>query len=154
MFHEAVTNEIQNSSKLKALSILKDNFSCEDYLLSVPNVANRTALTKFRLSNHNLMIEKGRYENIQLCDRSCPFFPDQVESEFHFLIKCPVYAELRRQLLDEIRSIVLGFYYPQDEHFLFWFLLKNPLIANKTGYFIRLSMDLRAFLLENHRNCW
>ena len=154
MFHEAVTNEIQNSSKLKTLSILKGNFSCEDYLLLVPNVANRTALTKFRLSNHNLMIEKGRYENIQLCDRSCPFCPDQVESEFHFLIKCPVYAELRRQLLDEIRSIVLGFYYPQDEHFLFWFLLKNPLIANKTGYFIRLAMDLRAFLLENPRNCW
>ena len=154
MFQEAVTNEIQNSSKLKTLSTLKDNFACEDYLLSVPNIANRTALTKFRLSNHNLMIEKGRYENMLLCDRSCPFCPDQVESEFHFLIKCPVYTELRRKLLDDVRTVVLGFYYPQDEHFLFWFLLKNPLIANTTGNFIRLSMELRAFLLENPRNYW
>ena len=123
-------------------------------MLSVPNIANRTALTKFRLSNHNLMIEKGRYENMQLNDRRCPFCPDQIENEFHFLIKCPVYTELRRKLLDDINDVVLGFFYPQDENFLFWFLLKNPLIANYTGNFIRLSMELRTFLLENPRNNW
>ena len=152
MFQDAAIEDLQNASKLKTLSILKSNLVCEDYLLSVSNVANRTALTKFRLSNHNLMIEKGRYENVQLCDRSCPFCPDQIENEFHFLIKCPVYTELRRKMLDDINDIIYGFYYPQDENFLFWFLLKNPLIANTTGNFIRLSMELRAFLLENPRN--
>ena len=137
--------------QLKTLLILKDNFVCEDYLLSVSNIGNRTALTKFRLSNHNLMIEKGRYTNIQLCDRSCPFCPDKVESEIHFLIQCPIYTELRREMLDKIATTVQGFYYPEDEHFLFWFLLRNPLIANLSGNFIKLSMELRAFLLENPR---
>ena len=152
IFQDALSEDLQNASKLKTLSILKSDFVCENYLLSVSNIANRTALTKFRLSNHNLMIEKGRYENMQLCDRSCPFCPDQTEGEFHFLLKWPIYTGLRKKMLDDIKNIIHGFYYPADENFLFWFLLKNPLIANNTGNFIRLSMELRAFLLENHRN--
>ena len=151
-FHEALSDDLKNSSKLKTLSILKTDFACESYLLSVTNVANRTALTKFRLSNHNLMIEKGRYEKLLLGDRSCPFCPDQIEDEFHFLIKCPIYHELRNKMLDDIKDIIFDFYYPPDENFLFWFLLKNPLIADTTGNYLRLSMELRAFLLENPRN--
>ena len=131
---------------------MKTDFACESYLLSVTNVANRTALTKFRLSNHNLMIEKGRYEKLLLGDRSCPFCPDQIENEFHFLIKCPIYHELRNKMLDDIKDIIFDFYYPPDENFLFWFLLKKPLISDTTGNYIRLSMELRAFLLENPRN--
>ena len=133
---------------------MKSSLVIEDYLLSVPNLPNRTALTKFRLSNHNLMIERGRYENMQIGDRTCAFCLDQVENEFHFLIKCPTYKELRRKMLDEICNTMIGFYYPQDENFLFWFLLKNPLIANSTGRFIKLAMELRAFLLENPRTNW
>ena len=152
MFQETASEELENSSKLKTLSILKTEFACEKYLLSVSNTANRIALTKFRLSNHHLMIEKGRYENRPLCDRTCPFCPDQIENEFHFLIKCPIYTELRARMLEDIEDIIYGFYYPEDENFLFWFLLKNPLIADTTGNFIRLSMELRAFLLESPRN--
>ena len=111
-----------------------------------------TSIGWFRLSNHNLMIEKGRYEEMQLCDRTCLFCSDQTEDEFHFLVKCPIYTGLRKKMLDDIKNIIHGFYYPADENFLFWFLLKNPLIANNTGNFIRLSMELRAFLLENRRN--
>ena len=108
--------------------------------------------TKFRLSNHSLMIEKGRYTNIELGDRSCPFCPDQVENEIHFLVQCPLYTKLREKMLEDIATNVQGFYYPNDDHFLFWFLLRNPLIADITGNFIRLAMELRAFLLQNPRN--
>jgi hypothetical protein len=52
MFQEAAFEDLQNSSKLKTLCTLRNNFVCENYLLSVSNIANRTALTKFRLSNH------------------------------------------------------------------------------------------------------
>ena len=151
MFNQTALYGLQTSSKLKTLAYLKNDTVCENYLLSVENIANRIALTKFRLSNHNLMIEKGRHQDVAFCDRSCPFCPDQIENEFHFLLKCPTYRELRRKLLDDIKTSTIGFYYPQDENFLFWFLLKNPLIANLTGHFIRLAMELRAFLLENPR---
>ena len=139
------------SSKLKLLAYVKNDNVCENYLLSVENIRNRTALTKFRLSNHSLMIEKGRYQKADICDRTCPFCTDQIEDEFHFLLKCPTYRQLRCKLLDAIRTTTKGFYYPQNEQFLFWFVLKNPLIANMTGNFIRLAMELRAFLLENPR---
>ena len=127
IFQNALFEDLQNASKLKTLSILKNDFACENYLLSVSNIANRTALTKFRLSNHNLMIEKGRYEDMQLCDRTCPFCSDQTEDEFHFLVKCPVYTALRMKMFDDIKNIIHGFYYPPNENFLFWFLLKTHL---------------------------
>ena len=151
MFQQIALHDLQTLSKLKTLALVKNDTILENYLLSVENVANRTALTKFRLSNHNLMIEKGRYQKSDLQDRTCPFCPDQIEDEMHFLLKCPIYQELRHKLFDDIRATIMGFYQPQNENFLFWFLLKNPLIANTTGNFIRLAMELRAFLLENPR---
>ena len=44
--------------------------------------------TKFRLSNHNLMIEKGRHRNVDESLRFCPFCPNTVEDEIHFLLQC------------------------------------------------------------------
>ena len=67
--------------------------------------------------------EKGRYHNIKPSERVCPFCPDKVEDEFHFLIKCPKYKIQRQNLLEQIKTIVIEFFYPNDEQFLFWFLL-------------------------------
>lgn len=142
-------------SKLHAFSILKQNNLFEKYLISVQNVSDRIALTRFRLSNHTLMIEKGRHRDTKipkLFDRTCPFCPGHVEDEFHFLIKCQTFRTLRQKLLEEIQMITIGFYYPNEEQFLFWFLLNNPNISHLTARYIKSSMDLRAFLLDNHRN--
>ena len=98
------------------------------------------------------MIEKGRHRNMLLHDRSCPFCPGHIENEFHFLVKWPTYKSLRVNLYDQVKTITIGFYYPPDEEFLFWFLLNNHTIAHLTARFIRLAMDLRAFLLENPQN--
>ena len=116
------------------------------------NIRNRIALTKFRLSNHTLMIETGRHENIQQANRRCSFCPENIENEVHFLIHCPVYSNLRLSMLEEIEKTIIGFYYPNDENSFFWFLLCNPIIAHITAKFVRLAMDLREFLLNNPRN--
>ena len=142
---------MQNKSKLRTLSFLKQTWKLEDYLITVKNIADRTALTKFRLSDHSLMIEKGRHSNIHQSDRCCPFCPNQIEDESHFLIKCPIYSNLRKKLLNDLETLCIGFFYPQDEEFLFWFLLNNPIISGSTAKFIRLGMELRAFLLEEPR---
>ena len=73
------------------------------------------------------MIEKGRYKNMQLCDISCSFCPDQIEDEFRFLIECPIYTKLRIKMLGDIKNITYDFYYPTNENLLFWFLLKAHL---------------------------
>ena len=93
-----VSESIQNMSKMKTYTLLKQNWKIEDYLLQVDNIKNRTALTKLRLSDHSLAIEKGRHQNINHSDRKCPFCPEEVEDELHFLIKCPTYKFLRKKL--------------------------------------------------------
>jgi len=54
------------------------------------------ALAKFRTSAHELAIETGRYTNTPQNERlwkSCNI--NLVESEYHFLLVCPKYRELR-----------------------------------------------------------
>ena len=138
--------------KMRTYNLLKQSWKIEDYLLKGGNVSDRIALTKLRLSDHTLIIEKGRHQNINAPDRKCPFCPEQVEDEFHFLVKCPTYNCLRKNLLDDVEVLCIGFSYPQDENFLMWLLLNNPIISDSTGKFIRSAMELRAFLLERHKN--
>ena len=78
--------------------------------------------------------------------------PEHIENELHFLIKCPTYESLRRRLLDDVEVLCIGFVYPEDENFLFWLLLSNPIISDSTAKYVRLSLELRDFLLNQHRN--
>ena len=56
------------------------------------------------------------------------------------------------QDLADVEVLCIGFSYPQDENFLFWFLLSNPIISESTAKYIRLSMELRDFLINKHKN--
>ena len=56
--------------------------------------------TKFRLASHDLAIERGRYENIDRNERICRCCNGNfVESEYHFLLVCPFYRELRQRYM-------------------------------------------------------
>ena len=63
-----------------------------------------------------------------------------------------MYKHLRVRLFNDISKITVGFYYPENEQFLFWFLHNNYNIAHLTARHIKLSMELRAFLLDRPRN--
>ena len=66
MFHQnSFENINSNSSKLRTYAIFKESIGCEKYLSDVKNVAVRNQVTKFRLSNHRLMIEVGRHMGIR-----------------------------------------------------------------------------------------
>ena len=75
------------SSKLRIYGKIKTESGFEGYLNHIP-VKNRTVLTKLRLSNHQLMIEKMTKQVPKPLegDRWCPFYPDLVEVEIHFLL--------------------------------------------------------------------
>ena len=54
----------------------------------------------FRLSSHHLAIELGRHLNIPRENRLCPYCnQNMVENEYHFLLTCTKYYELRKQYL-------------------------------------------------------
>ena len=152
IFIQTATASIQNMSKMATYALIKQNWKIEDYLLRVDNIKDRMALSKLRLSSHTLAIEKGRHQSIIQSDRKCPFCPEEIENEKHFLVRCPVYDGLRQKLFDDVNVLCIGFFRPPDDQFLMWFLLNNPIISESVAKYVRLSTELRAFLLEQHRN--
>jgi hypothetical protein len=60
----------------------------KDYLL-FGNYSQRKLLTKFRISAHDLEIEKGRYIGLKVHDRKCKLCKIDIEDECHFLLQCP-----------------------------------------------------------------
>ena len=84
-------------SKAEAYLRYKGDIRIEKYLTHIKNIKHRKALTRFRLSCHLLMIEKGRHHNPPLdrSERTCPFCESVIEDEIHFLIECPKYNNER-----------------------------------------------------------
>ena len=89
-----------SKNKLRTYRLVKSNYSLEQYLTSTENIKHRTYLTKLRISDHELEIERGRYKRpyVEANQRYCPFCPGEVEDEKHFLIKCPLYNKFRQNL--------------------------------------------------------
>ena len=82
------------NGKLRTYSLIKGDFSADKYLYLVRNIKHRVSLSKFRLSNHRLLIEVGRHLKLPKLERVCPSCtPSIVEDEIHSLIKCSLYRE-------------------------------------------------------------
>jgi hypothetical protein len=81
-----------DSSKLFLYSKLKSDIKLEEYLKSERNFKNRQLLTKFRLSDHNLEIELGRYKNIPRNQRHCKFW--MTNSTFSLIVKLLIILNL------------------------------------------------------------
>ena len=134
------------SRKLKTYANFKKSIGIAPYLNNVHNIENRTAMTKFRLSNHSLMIEKGRHNNIEAHERFCPFCPNCIEDEYHFLIMCTAYYSGRLRLLEE-NNIMNTNVTNQN---LFISLMTENFAA--TVQFICNSNYIRNFLMGRHHN--
>ena len=151
IFYQNAFQTINNTeSKLRTYSLIKTKAGCEEYLNVIRNTTTRQSLTKFRLSNHILNIEKGRHTTPKTPKelRFCPFCPTEVENEEHFLINCSAYKNLRDKILytpttENISQL------PKKEQFVKLMTNENH---EHTARFIRQAMELRTFLLENHRN--
>ena len=81
----------RENSKLRTYKLLKTTIGQEPYITEIQNVNHRIAFSKFRLSNHSLMIEKGRHLKMNKESRLCQFCPRSIEDEIHFLIGCKTY---------------------------------------------------------------
>ena len=91
---------INNSQRLITYVIFKHEFEFEQYLDIMGENKYRQALTRFRISAHNLNIEKGRHLNINREQRICNKCNMKViENEYHFLLVCPFYTNIRKTYL-------------------------------------------------------
>ena len=108
-------------------------------------------MSKFRLSNHKLMIEKGRHRNLDKTMRICPFC-SAVEDEIHFLLKCKPFRYLRADLLSNVESALnIRNLRQTDDRVLFKLLMENENISKMVAKYLTKSLDLREFLIEKHR---
>ena len=55
-------HSLEHSKKLEFYKVVKDEYVTSDYLNQLRNFNERRNLVKFRVSNHKLMIELGRYQ--------------------------------------------------------------------------------------------
>ena len=88
--------DINECNKLKFYSDIKSKFKIEPYLNLVKNRSHKNALTRLRISTHNLHIEIGPYKrhdnnlkaytNTPRGERKCPICTDDIEDEYHFYL--------------------------------------------------------------------
>ena len=91
---------VNASSKLEVVKCTNKVFHFEKYLKCIKTDSHRIALARLRCSAHKLAIEEGRLRNIERSLRLCQFCNSGViEDEFHFLLACPAYRELRTSIL-------------------------------------------------------
>ena len=150
-FHQEAFNVLKDpDSKLRTYGLLKTDIGMEKYLLQINNIKVRQSYTKLRISNHILNIEKGRHNNTDKELRFCPFCPNQIETETHFLIECKSYNEPRQYLLQTMTDIRPSFtYYTVTEKFIH---ILSDEFAPLTANFTHNCFSIREFLLASHRN--
>ena len=120
---------------------------------NIENARYRTCFTRFRLSNHNLMIEKGRHFKPKIDKelRFCPFCKTTIENEVHFLMYCPLYSPERSKLektCNENCNIYDSLTREQKFIFIFNLANENKSILVALAKFVHNSMTLRDTLME------
>ena len=148
IFYQETFAEIKEpNSKLRTYKHLKTEIGFEGYLNVIPCEKERVALSKFRLSNHQLMIETGRYMNIEKELRFCPLCPKIIEDEMHFLTICKGLKEHRKTLFHKINEIKRDFQYMNNLE-KFKFLLTNKDTIRITAHFIMQSNQTRQSCID------
>ena len=140
---------IKSYPKAFTYRTFKDRINMENYLTNITNRKHRVALTKLRLSDHNLMIEKGRHARptIPREERYCPICRDRVESECHFLLVCTLYN--RQYLCDFSKLVAPNFANLElDEKFIFMMTQENIALTKMIAQAVKNWMEIRKNFLE------
>ena len=95
-------SNITNESKLFLYKHIKTKFELESYLLKESSFKNRQILTKFRVTDHSLNIEIGRYKNILRENRICTECKE-IEDEYHFFLYCNLNKQFRQVLFQKLQ---------------------------------------------------
>ena len=133
------STDIRASQKADVYCIIKsdNNLEIGKYITVVKNNCHRITLTRIRCSAHKLMIEEGRYRNIDRNQRVCTKCNmNVIENEFHFVLVCPIYRQLRNECLPRYN---IGPKLDED--------IQN--FANKSDYLIIIEKPIHNFELHH-----
>lgn len=125
--------------KLEYYCKYKVEFIIEPYLLNVKSDILRIALTRFRLSSHSLAIETGRFLKVERENRLCLFCNQRcIETEFHFLLVCGKYRDLRCLFLNRYST------FPTINSFLRIMSSKSRKLQLSLAKYIKNAMSRRC----------
>ena len=96
------------------------------------------------MSSHQLSIETGRHNNINRNDRKCALCQvNDIEDEFHFVLVCTVYEQLREHYIPR-------YYYIRPSMLKFTKLLKtsNLNLLNNLGKYCKKAFNIRKHILN------
>ena len=97
--NESWNQAVEGKPKLRFYKRFKSQREPEPYLKINLSRKERALLGQLRCGILPLHVETGRFRGLALDERRCPFCPEEVEDECHFLFVCPKY-ELKRQDLE------------------------------------------------------
>jgi len=132
------------TSKGTLYHYLLNSFGLQTYLRLPLDARYIKEICKIRICAHKLNIESGRYRNIERAERKCTLCNDNViEDEFHFIIQCPKYKDLRNKYLKT-------YYHRRPSVFRFIELLTttNKKEINNLGKYLVQANKIRDELLQ------
>lgn len=98
-FIQKWTEDINTSPKCINYRVFKDTFLFEKYLVDLPPRLS-IPLCKFRLLNHKLPIETGRFIGTPRAERYCELCnKNSIGDEYHLLLQCPTVIEIRNRYI-------------------------------------------------------
>lgn len=139
------TRLISESHKLSLFRNLNTDYRHAPYLNNVKIRKFRSALAKLRCSAHNLEVESGRYYNTPYENRICKICQLEVETEYHFIMKCTTFNDLRIKYLPSK-------YYNNPNMHKFHLLLNTTTdsTVNNLAMFIFYALKLREEFVNNN----
>jgi hypothetical protein len=98
-------NEVFQSTKSLTYRLIKENLELEAYF-NILSRNNYITFLRFRLSNHFLPIEKGRWSKVPRENRICTLCSlDEIGDEFHYLFICDKFKDERSINLKKFYTI-------------------------------------------------
>ena len=121
-------------NKLRTYRTFKHEFETEHYVKQIMPYPFRSALAKFRCGVAPIRIETGRYGHNRLPEnqRFCFNCQTEVEDEFHVLMFCPLYNDLRNELVHRA-ELAIPDYHLKMQSVQFQLLLSHEKIVNVTA---------------------
>jgi hypothetical protein len=140
IYRQTWYNNLAESSKARFYRVVVNSHGLSYYLNNVTVKTHRISFSRLLLSSHRLSIESGRWNRpiTPACNRYCPFCPNSIEDEYHFIIECRLYTDLRRKLIP--------IYYTRNASMAkltSLFQSDNPNIIRRLAKFISKSFNIR-----------
>ena len=102
MLTQNCREEINNSSRCIMYRDIKLTFGMESYLNNNVGRYLRIQMSKFRLSSHKLLVERGRWQKPKIiyANRKCTLCNNtEIQDEYHVAIICPHFQVLRQKYI-------------------------------------------------------